>query len=605
MNFNSPPTQEPLFFRNTDIDSENNPVTVLEVCNAMARSIGARSVDGAQQIRGIWRLYTKSKEARVELLIKGINIRGRHVELTETNPRNLKQDDPDAPVEKIIFKDVPLSVDNKVIMSYLKDHPHVQLTTNVRYSRERNDDGSLSNFRNGDRFVFALQPVVPPLKSKDNIGTYTARIYHHSQNLTCKACNLPGHRPKTDDCPAYDPDMNIIPFRSRYSKLSNFYPCDLKVEGYDTTFASVEHYFQWKKAICIGKTDVADQILDAPHAAAAKSIADNNLVKEENSKFDEEAATTAMEKALRAKLECCPEFHQALMETGDAILAEATTDTYWGSGLLPKVVKTTKPDFWPGKNVLGQMLMKLREEEQNYQAFQKSRYQQWVNDIQSEEEGDFAEASDLQEVDHDHDHDTDDELDDSKMMHRTEEEVHHDDEHNTEDEVDDSKMMHRTEEGDGWQYEEKEGNAANEYSYTEYPPLPSKSKEKKSDEYQKEENITDDAARVEINMELFDDSCDFDDDLPTHDPMLTPSGNEVLITSTQVKSISEKAEEAKQLEPAKMPFTKIQPNAETPLLQSKIDSFITKPNKRDTPDDTSPEPQSTKHQRMEEGEKVT
>ena len=590
MSFNSPPSQEPLFFRNTDIDSENNPVTVLEVCNAMSRSVGARSVDGAQQIRGIWRLYTKSKESRVQLLVKGISIRGRRVELSETNPRNTKQDDPSAPVEKIVFKDIPLSVDNKQIMSYLKEHSHVQLTTDVRYSRERNEDGSLSNYRNGDRFVFALQPVVPPLKTKDNIGTFTARIFHHSQNLTCKACNLPGHRPKTDDCPAYDPGMNVLPFRSRFSKLSNFYPCDLQVPEYDIVFASVEHYFQWEKAICLGKTDVADQILDAPHAAAAKSIADSHLekeVKKEDTKWNVDVAKRTMEKALEAKLECCPEFRQTLMDTGDAILAEATSDTFWGSGLLPKVVKTTKPDFWPGKNILGQMLMTLREEENKFQAFEKKRYNQWVNDIPSEEEGEFKDMNASQTNSSSHDDDVENELDDSKHF-------------GDQDRGD----------REGFHYEspELEGYYANEYSYIEYPPLRRKPEDTTTATEAKErEQENKDGKKIEINDTLFDESCDFDndDDIATQDPALTPSpmSEEHPTTSTQqnTQDKSENNEQETHVDKQKC-GQKDHKGTESSLLQRKMDYFFSGQTKRATPDETSPDTQSAKYTKTDEGE---
>ena len=44
------------------------------------------------------------------------------------------------------------------------------------------------------------------------------------------------------------------------------------------------------------------------------------------------------------------------------MLGECTKDLYWGTGLSESHTKQTKPDYWPGKNVMGTLLMDIRSE---------------------------------------------------------------------------------------------------------------------------------------------------------------------------------------------------------------------------------------------------
>ena len=57
-------------------------------------------------------------------------------------------------------------------------------------------------------------------------------------------------------------------------------------------------------------------------------------------------------------------FRDALLDSGNSMLVEATQDDFWGVGLTPAEVKVTNPDFIKinGDNVLGELLMDLREQ---------------------------------------------------------------------------------------------------------------------------------------------------------------------------------------------------------------------------------------------------
>ena len=67
--------------------------------------------------------------------------------------------------------------------------------------------------------------------------------------------------------------------------------------------------------------------------------------------------------ANRAKYEQNPDLKAKLLDTGDAILAEASPkDTIWGIGLDAVTAAETNPSEWPGQNLLGKVLMELRSE---------------------------------------------------------------------------------------------------------------------------------------------------------------------------------------------------------------------------------------------------
>ena len=66
-----------------------------------------------------------------------------------------------------------------------------------------------------------------------------------------------------------------------------------------------------------------------------------------------------MSEILKLKSEQCPEFRHAIMED-DRILSAAICDPFWGTCLSVKDRLNARPDFWPGKNMIGALQMELR-----------------------------------------------------------------------------------------------------------------------------------------------------------------------------------------------------------------------------------------------------
>jgi ribA/ribD-fused uncharacterized protein len=359
------PSIEPIFVRHRDIASQNGPdnnfIKPIDLCQAMAEKITSLEVLGAQKISGLWRLYTKSQESRVKIIISGININGNHIIPFDKNPIATNSNDPSERREKIIIKDIPLSADNKTIMDTLKSFPQVKMTSGLMYSHERNEDGRLTAYMNGDRYIYAKYPISPVLPYNANFGIFKGRIYHQTQKDNCKRCGQVGHKHKdTDQCPAYISHQDIVAFKGHTNPLSNMFPCDVEVG--DQIQKSSEHAFQWVKATDLNYSELAERILNAEHAGSAKNLS-KEIPEEESERWSKDHGIETMKRILKAKLIDSVDFYTALIETGSSYIVEATPNKFWGCGLTPENAATTKPAYWTGQNMLGALLMELRNDE--------------------------------------------------------------------------------------------------------------------------------------------------------------------------------------------------------------------------------------------------
>jgi len=169
----------------------------------------------------------------------------------------------------------------------------------------------------------------------------------------------------------------VICFYSKgeYPQFSNFYPAKMEIKTYRGSnpdgsmkvvnvkeYASVEHYFQIMKALEFD-----------PDGEVLKQMGNHLTCKEIKSlgrkvqNFDASVWNTHrrihMRDAVAMKFYQNEELQGLLLSTGDAILAEASPrDTFWGIGYSGSNPKAHDPAQWRGKNVLGNMLMALREE---------------------------------------------------------------------------------------------------------------------------------------------------------------------------------------------------------------------------------------------------
>ena len=146
--------------------------------------------------------------------------------------------------------------------------------------------------------------------------------------------------------------------KGEHRALSNMAEYPIEIDG--VKFPTVEHYFQAMKAKTFADEEMYEKILKAKTAKAAKALGKKvkDLVPE---KWDAEK-DMIMEKAVRAKFVQHPELRKQLLETGGKQIGEANArDAYWGIGSGHESDKSKVPSKWRGKNVLGKIMMKLRE----------------------------------------------------------------------------------------------------------------------------------------------------------------------------------------------------------------------------------------------------
>ena len=77
---------------------------------------GTDKLLGAQEIRGLWRVYPLTRTARNKLLIENLILRQKTVQVYENKPFIVRGGSgEEVPVTKVWVSDIPISVDGKDI----------------------------------------------------------------------------------------------------------------------------------------------------------------------------------------------------------------------------------------------------------------------------------------------------------------------------------------------------------------------------------------------------------------------------------------------------------------------------------------------------------
>ena len=126
-------------------------------------------------------------------------------------------------------------------------------------------------------------------------------------------------------------------------------------------FNCEEQHMMWEKAVLFKDHKKMAEILAEPSPGAQKSL--GRGVKNFNQEVWEKHCYNLIKEGLRQKFEQHPELKTLLLSTGDAIMAEASPkDQVWGIGRSGDDPDAQVVGRWRGKNLLGKLLMELREE---------------------------------------------------------------------------------------------------------------------------------------------------------------------------------------------------------------------------------------------------
>lgn len=140
--------------------------------------------------------------------------------------------------------------------------------------------------------------------------------------------------------------------------FSNWYPSPFELDG--RTWATTEHYMMFAKARLFGDHASMERI------ASCKSPADaQRLGRKVTPYADEPWAAQRYFHVFRcnvAKFEQHPRLGRFLRDTEDRVLVEASPrDRIWGIGLAEDHADATSPARWKGLNLLGFVLMDVRD----------------------------------------------------------------------------------------------------------------------------------------------------------------------------------------------------------------------------------------------------
>jgi ribA/ribD-fused uncharacterized protein len=149
---------------------------------------------------------------------------------------------------------------------------------------------------------------------------------------------------------------DTICFFGRYTPLSNFYPSTYNLAG--TQYNCMEQFIQQRKAEVLGSDEIAHKIMNIENPEQQQKL--GRSVPGDIAKWNRQARSEVLP-ALHEKFRQNPELKAYLLSTDNKILAEASTNKLWGTGMKLDNPLLFDKNQWQGDNILGNMLMTVRE----------------------------------------------------------------------------------------------------------------------------------------------------------------------------------------------------------------------------------------------------
>lgn len=190
-----------VFLRESDIFGNRRPtkdewLSHTELYQAISTLINESHIEGLQRVRGMWRIYLDNIDDKVALMSEGVPIRGKVIQVLNTNPDRLDSEQS----TRIRIKNIPLSVDDGIITRTLTLR---QIEVINSQKEKLRVNGKLTNCSTGDRLVFVKTSTLDePLPHTMQFGQFIGRVIHPGQlnnkaqtkTMKCTKCHEEGHR---------------------------------------------------------------------------------------------------------------------------------------------------------------------------------------------------------------------------------------------------------------------------------------------------------------------------------------------------------------------------------------------------------------------------
>lgn len=139
--------------------------------------------------------------------------------------------------------------------------------------------------------------------------------------------------------------------------LSEWYKINFVIDGIN--FNSLKQYIIYKKAKLFKNDDIANKIIQITKIKSQKRL--EKLIKNIDNNIWNEHKINIIYEGNFEKFNQNPLLKKLLLDTGDRLLINSTYDVELGIGLNKNDDKIFNELEWRGKNLLGKLLIKLRE----------------------------------------------------------------------------------------------------------------------------------------------------------------------------------------------------------------------------------------------------
>ena len=153
--------------------------------------------------------------------------------------------------------------------------------------------------------------------------------------------------------------INPFFFWQSSSPFSNWHPARFK-DDEGRTFYNSEQYMMYKKAILFNDMVIAEEIIKNKSPKECKAL--GRKVKNFDSEKWDAVSQEIVYQGCLYKFQQNKELKSYLMKSGNRLIAEASPyDKVWGIGLNAYQARRIPMEEWPGKNLLGIVLMRVRD----------------------------------------------------------------------------------------------------------------------------------------------------------------------------------------------------------------------------------------------------
>jgi len=139
--------------------------------------------------------------------------------------------------------------------------------------------------------------------------------------------------------------------------FSNWHPSEFKIE--EQVFANAEQYMMWSKAVLMGDFESAESIMKTSNPRTCKAL--GRKIRPFNAQLWDEKKEQIVFLGCLEKFKQNPDLKEKLMATEGELVEASPYDSIWGIGLNEEDAKKVNPNSWPGLNLLGKVLTKVRK----------------------------------------------------------------------------------------------------------------------------------------------------------------------------------------------------------------------------------------------------